>query len=397
MKRALIALVLIALAAGGGFFAYRKIGAKPAIQVQETAPVERGDLRGVLAETGIIKPQVGALVKIGSRVTGTINRMNVRIGDRVKKGDLIALIDDRDILRSIDRQKAALLSARNKLAQDELIFPQRIKEAQANFEFAKISLNREQQLLAREYTTGEAVDKARNQYRAFEAILKRLQDEYKTQVEISKANIAELEAQVRESEVKLSYTKIYAPIDGVVSDVTAQEGETIVTGLQVANLVTVFDPTSLEMWIYVDETDVGKVSIGQPVEFYVDTFPDRTFKGTIERINPQPVTKDNIVYYVAIMTLAKEDATLLKTEMTTHANIIFEEKKNVLTVPNAAVKFEEGKQVTYKVLGEGKVEKQEVRIGTRGENRTEVISGLTEGDVVATRLILPVGGNPGKP
>ena len=393
MKRA--ALILLAvLLIGGGIFVYKKFLSKPSIQVLETAKVERGSIRGVIVETGIIKPQVGALVKIGARATGEIVKMKVKIGDRVKKGELIALIDDREILMSIEQQKASLSAARNTLSQIELTYPERINEAKANFEYAKINYEREQELLKREYTTVDAVDKAKSQFEATGAILKRLQEEYKTQEKIAKANIEDITAKLKQNETILTYTKIYAPIDGVVSDVTAQEGETVVTGLQVANLVTVLDPTSLEMWIYVDETDVGKVKLGQQVEYYVDTFPDKLFKGTIEKIYPQPVIKDNIVYYLAIVKVTKDDTRFLKPEMTTHINIIFDEKSNILIAPNAAIKFEKGKQIAYKVIGPNRVQKVELKTGIRGEENTEIISGVKEGDVLATKLILPVETKP---
>lgn len=390
MKRPWIILLVLTVLIGGGFLTYRKYFAVPEVQVLETARVERGDIRGVLVETGIIKSQVGAVVKIGSRATGTIVKMNVKIGDRVKQGDLIALIDDRETREKIQRQQASLDGARKTLAQVELTYPQRIKEAYANLEYAKINHSREKELLKFEYTTPDAVDKAENQQKALEANWRKLQKEYQTEVEITRARIAEITAQIKELEVTLSYTKIYAPIDGVVSDVTLQQGETIVAGLQVANLVTIQDPSRLDMQIYVDETNIGKTKVGQQVEFYVDSFPDKTFRGTIDKLYPQPQTKDNIVYYLAIMSIPKEDAAFLRPEMTTHVKVIFEEKRDILTVPNAAVKFEEGRQIAYKVVGPNKVEKLELKTGLRGEEKTEILAGAEDGDEVATRIILPV-------
>jgi multidrug efflux pump subunit AcrA (membrane-fusion protein) len=390
VRRLSFILLIIVLLATGGFFAYRKFFPKAEVKVLESAKVERGDIRGVLVETGIIKPQVGAVVKIGSRATGTIVQMNVKIGDKVRNGDLIALIDDRDTREKIKRLTASLQAEKNTLNQIELTYPQRIKEAQANHNYARTDYARERELLKSEYTTADAVDKAESLFKATEAILKRLQDEYRTQGEITRARMEEIAAQIRELEVVLSYTKIYAPIDGVVSDVTLQQGETIVAGLQVANLVTILDPTRLEMQIYVDETNIGKTKIGQQVEFYVDTFPDRTFHGTIDKIYPQPQVKDNIVYYLAIVNIPKEDAAFLKPEMTTHAKVIFEEKQDVLTAPNAAIKFEEGKQIAYKVIGPNKVEKLELKTGLRGEDKTEILSGAQEGDELATKIILPM-------
>jgi len=388
VKKAIIIVIAVGLVAGG-ILLYRGL-TKSTTKVLETAKVTKGSIRGVIVETGIIKPQVGAVVKIGARATGTIMKMNVKIGDRVKNGQLIALIDDREIQKAIEQQKASLSSAQNTLTQVEQTYPERIKEARANYEYARISFERETELLKHEYTTKDAVDRARSQFEASEANWKKLRSEYGTQTEIAKANIEDISAQLRQQETRLTYTRIYSPIDGIISDVTAQEGETIVAGLQVANLVTVLDPARLEMWIYVDETDIGKVTTGQQVEYYVDTFQDKLFHGTIGKIYPQPVVKENIVYYLAIVRVSKEDSSFLKPEMTTHNKIIFSEQQNILIAPNAAIKFEKGKQVVYKITGPDKVQQMEVRTGIRGEDNTEIISGVSEGDMLATKLILPV-------
>ncbi len=392
MKKLIVIGIGIAILVAG-LIAARAL-TKPATKVLDTARVAKGDIRGIIVQTGIIKPQVGAVVKIGARATGTITKMNVKIGDRVKSGQLIALIDDREIQRAIEQQRASLTAARNTLAQIELTYPERIREAAANVDYAKRTYERETELLKREFTTQDAVDRARSQYDATDAILKRLRSEYETQLAIAKAHIEDISAQLRQQETKLTYTKIFSPIDGIVADVTAQEGETIVAGLQVANLVTVLDPTLLEMWIYVDETDIGNVRVGQPVEYTVDTFTDKVFHGSIEKIYPQPVVKENIVYYLAIVRVSKEDSAFLRPEMTTHIKIITDRKENILVAPNAAIKFELGKQVAYRVVGPNKVEKVDVKTGIRGEDMTEIVSGLSEGDVLATKLVLPVSSKP---
>jgi len=389
MKKRLLLISLPFLLLVSAFLIYRVFFKKEEIKILETATVKKGEIKGVLIETGIIKPQVGAVVKIGTRATGTVVKLNVRIGDRVKKGQLIALIDDREIREQINQSKAALLKAENSLRQIELTYPEKLREAQANLEYARINYEREQELLKREYTTKESVDRAKRELEIAEATLKRLRDEYETQVMITKASIEEIKAQIAQQETRLSYTRIYSPIDGIVSDVTIQEGETVVAGLQVANLITVFDPLKLEMWIYVDEADIGRVKIGQNIEFTVDTLPDKTFHGKIEKIYPQPVVKDNIVYYLAIVKVSREDAIFLRPEMTTHVRITHEQRKDTLIVPNSAVKFEQGSQIAYKIIGPNKVEKVKIKIGLRNEESTEIISGLKEGDTVATKIILP--------
>lgn len=392
MKKTALMLILILLISGG--IVLYKILTKPETKVIETARASIASIRGVIVETGIIKPQVGAVVKIGARATGTIVAMNVKIGDRVKTGQLIAVIDDREILKAIEQQKASLTAAESTLRQTELTYPERIREAQATLEYAKLTFERETELLKHEYTTKDSVDRARSQFDAADANLQRLQNEYSTQLNIAKANIEDISAQLKQQETRLTYTRIYSPMSGLVSDVTAQEGETIVAGLQVANLVTVLDPSRLEMWIYVDETDIGRVKTGQRVEYYVDTYPEKLFHGAIEKVYPQPVVKDNIVYYLAIVKVSQDDADFLKPEMTTHIKITFAEINDVLTVPNAAIKFEAGKQVVYRVTNPDTVEKAEIQTGLRGEDATEVVSGIHDGDLLATKLILPVSAKP---
>jgi multidrug efflux pump subunit AcrA (membrane-fusion protein) len=143
MKRVLLILGAI-IVIGLSIFLYKKFFSKPEIQVLETAKVEKGSIRGVIVETGIMKSQVGAVVKVGARATGEIVKMNVKIGDKVKRGQIIALIDDREIQKAIEQQTAALSTAQNTLSQIELTYPERINEARANYEYAKINYEREQ-------------------------------------------------------------------------------------------------------------------------------------------------------------------------------------------------------------------------------------------------------------
>jgi multidrug efflux pump subunit AcrA (membrane-fusion protein) len=390
-KKLLWGAVLLAILIAGGIAGYKKLYPKPQTQVLETGRVEKGNIRGVLVETGIIKSQVGAVVKIGARATGRLDKMLVKVGDRVRAGQFIARIDDREVLKAIDQQKAALRVAQNTLTQVQLTYPQKIAEAEANLDYARIAWKRQQELIKREYTTRDSLDRAKNQLQAAQAVLQRLREESVTQESISNSTTKEITAQLQQQEIRLSYTRIYSPLAGIVADVTAQEGETVVAGLQVANLVTVLDPTRLEMWVYIDETDIGRARKGQKVEYTVDTYPDRTFIGAIERINPQPVVKDNIVYYLATVKVSTEDAAFLRPEMTTHAKIILTEKTDVLTVPNAAIKFEKGRQIAYVATkGSQSVKKVELKLGVRGEEHTEVISGVSAGTELATKLVLPV-------
>lgn len=333
--------------------------------------VKRANVIYSTEQTGIIKAQVGAIVKVGTRATGTLNRLKFQVGDYVKKGDLIVEIDDREILANIRNAEAAVEQQRRDLdakrAQDLY--------NQTNYE-------REQRLLAREYTTKDSVEKA-----------KRELDVSRAQVELGKAKVREAEEKLKALKVSHSYTKIYAPISGYISSVATQEGETVVSGLSAPNLITVIDPAKLEMWIYVDETDIGRVKPGLNVEYWVDAYRDRIYKGVIDRIYPQPEIKENIVYYLAIVRIDPDDALTLKPEMTSHVRIIIEQKANVIVVPNGAIRFEDRKNVVY-VRSKGKTVRQEVVPGVRDQNYTEITSGLTEGQQIIVPSMAPVANKP---
>ncbi len=329
----------------------------------ESFTVKKGNVTNFTEQTGILKAQVGAIVKVGTRATGTLVFLKYQIGDLVKKGELIARIDDREIAANIQNAEAQVEEARRD-----------IEVREATYLYSKVNYEREQRLLEQEFTTKDSVDKARRDL-----------DVAVASVELSKSKLLQARERLNTYRISLSYTRIYAPISGYVSAVTTQQGETVVSGLSATSLITIIDPTKLEMWIYVDETDVGRVKPGLKVEYWVDAFRDKKFYGTINLIYPQPEIRDNIVYYLAIVKIDPDDAVTLKPEMTTHVRIIIEQKKDVLVVPNNAVRFENGKSVVYLKAGK-KEEPREVKPGIRDDRFTEILSGLEEGETI----VIPV-------
>ena len=370
-------------------------------KILKTAKVSRGPITAFVEETGIVKPQVGALIKVGTRATGLLTYLPYQVGDFVKKGELLALIDDREILANLNSAKATLKSLQAELQLIDATYPLQIKEqeakvqaAKARYDYAVLNLSREEILLKQEFTTQDSVDQARKErdvkwadYQVALETLNRLKEEYKQKRHSLLAKINAQKEKIKSLEVELSYTKIYAPISGYVSQVTTQQGETVVAGLSAPNLISLIDPTKLEVWLYVDETDIGTVSPGKEVLYYVDAYPDKWFHGKILTIYPEPEVKENIVYYLAIVKVSPEDARLIRPEMTVHARIITEKKQNALLIPNAALKFEKGKPVVYRVK-DNKLIPTKVKIGLRGENEIEILSGLKEGEKVALKFVL---------
>ncbi len=402
MKKIIVIILVLAVLATGGYCVFGT-GKSDQVQVLATATVQRGDVRKVLEATGIVKAMVGAEVKIGARTSGVIERMFVRVGDSVTRGDLIALIDAREEEAQRIEAEARLLRARAELNRVETVFPLQIREseaalreAQAELEYAETNFSRQQRLVEQALQAQDELDRARqetlssrNRVAARELTVNRLREEFAQERIKAQKAMLEAEANLETLAVRLSYKRIISPITGIVSQVTAQEGETVVSGLQVSNLITVIDPARLEMWIYVDETDVGLVKPGQDVEFSVDAQPGELFTGTVDRIYPQPEIRDNIVYYLAIVTLNEEQALRLRPDMTTQCKIVVEVRKDVLALPNNALKWVGDTQYVF-VGGQGAaVRRVQPVLGLQGLEKSEVIEGLSEGDVVATQVVLP--------
>jgi HlyD family secretion protein len=375
VKKKYIVIAIIAVIIAGiliYFFAGKKGNEE---KTGQDFTVKRGNVTHFTEQTGIIKAQVGAIVKVGTRATGTLTTLKYQVGDAVKKGELIATIDDREILANIRNTEATIESLKRDLEAKE-----------AQYAYSKTNYEREISLLEKEFTTKDSVDKA-----------KREMDVAYAQVEFGKAKVRESIERRKALEVSLSYTKIYAPISGFVSAVSTQLGETVVAGLSAAILITIIDPTKLEMWIYVDETDIGRTKPGMKITYWVDTFRDKRFSGKIDMVYPQPEIKDNIVYYLAIVKIDPRDTVFLRPEMTTHVRIIVEEKTDVLVIPNSAVRFEEGKTVVY-LKGKDKTEAKQVTLGIRDDKFTEIVKGLNEGETIVIPAVVkkpPQNASPG--
>lgn len=403
MRNILIILILLLAAGGSGAWYWFSGKGTQETKVLETALLAKGSVRATLVATGIIKPEVGAIVKTGSRATGLIKQMYVRVGDRVKQGDLIAEIDDREQQASLAEADATLRKAKAEFAKVDTVYPLQINEAraqlkatQAEREYLQISLNRKDELVKQQIDSQDSLDDARQKFnvsantqKAKEATLKRLQTEYTQERRKAREAVTAAEAALKSMQVRITYTTIYAPIDGVVSQVTAQTGETVVAGFEVANLITILDPTRLEMWIYVDETDVGQIRPGMAVEFRVDAYPNQTFTGTVDQIYPEPEIKDNIVYYQALVRLNPDTASELRPEMTTQCTVIVQQKDDVLALPNDALKWVDGEQFVFVKNPDGTIRRTTPKLGLIGQTSSELLEGLKEGDMLATKIILP--------
>lgn len=365
------------------------------------AIVQRGDVVKEVLATGVIRPEEGAEVKTGSRFTGVISRLHVRLGDHVNKGQLIAELDAREQQYECERLAASLNRLQNELKLLNDTMPMQIREteallniARADKKYADITYRRQQPLRGKGITERELDATFHNQSVSEQNIvlysrqMERLKGEYAARGKMLAAEIAETEASLSAAKTRLSYATIISPMDGVVSAITAQEGETVVAGLQVVNLITILAEKRLELQIYVDENDIGAVIPGAPVEFTVETYPGRVFMGSVALVHPAPELRDNIVYYRALVRLDEDIALQLRPEMTASCKVLVGKKSSVLLVPNTAFKWIGSNQVIF-VAGNGGLHPVVPQTGLRGTENTEILSGLAEGDSVATGIHLP--------
>ena len=378
-------------------------GDGPEVIVLDTGKVVRGDLERVLTATGIIKPEEGAEVKTGTRVTGVIETLYVKLGDEVVKGQTIAVMDKREQEAECRKLEAELETLRTELALLNRTYPLKIQEAAASLSKAKaearhaeVSYDRIERLTKTRSVAEADLDRekrdrvtARQNTIMRETAQERLVTEYGLEKARLEHSMERAAAELDSARVRLSYATILSPIDGVVSGITAQEGETVVAGLQVADLISVLDVSRLELRVYVDENDIGEVKIGDTVRFRVEAFPDKQFSGTVALIHPGPEIRNNIVYYRALVRLTPETARALRPEMTAHCEMVVGRKEDVLLVPNAAFKWVGSRRILLGMDALGRPRPRGVRTGMVGRKSTEVLDGLEENEVVVTKMDLP--------
>ena len=207
---------------------------------------------------------------------------------------------------------------------------------------------------------------------------------YAEDLKSTRAQLKQARAAVNVVQAQLDYGTIRATIPGVIGSVSTQEGETVAAGFNSPTFVTIIDLGKLQVDAYVDETDIGRIQVGQKATFTVDSYPDRDFHGSVTAIYPKAVIIDNVVYYDVVLNIDEPLTGQLRPEMTTNVIIEQEARRGVLTVPVRAVTREQGKPVVY-VLRDGRPAPQPVKLGWKDSQWVEVVEGLQETDEVRVR------------
>ena len=230
---------------------------------------------------GVVKSQVGAEVKVGSRISGVVAKLRVNIGDRVSRGEVLAELDDAQW-----RARVASLDAEETSAQAEL-------------DYARADLARMEKVQS--FSVSQIDDRRRN-------------------LRVREAALGQTRARLDEARIQLGYTRITAPIAGVVASVSTYEGETVAADFTAPTFVTILDPTRLEVQAYVDEHDIGTVRAGEEVRLRVDAFRDRQFEGRVRTIYPKAQLVNNVVNYIVIVDIDRAALPDLRPEMTAHVD-----------------------------------------------------------------------------
>jgi multidrug efflux pump subunit AcrA (membrane-fusion protein) len=358
----------------------------------ETVVVERRNFATTVAAIGAVKPQIGAEVRVGSRISGRVQRLRANIGDRVEKGQVIAELEtaERDAL--ILQREAEVELAEAKLAAIESLSPGEIARAKAEVAGLEATASliaeewdRKRALLEQNLIARTEADAARERHQVAQAQLESARRglelvrtgrvEQRRQAEADRERAA---AALQSARIERSFTVISAPIAGIVASVATQEGETVAAGLSAPTFVTIIDLERLQVDAYVDEVDIGRVQVGQSAVFTVDAFPARDFDGTVSAIYPSATIQDNVVKYVVAIEIAGDYGGLLRPEMTASLRIRLEAKE-ALAVPARAIRREDGRSVVYR-MEDGRPQSRLVRLGWRDGPWAEIVEGLTEGD-----------------
>jgi HlyD family secretion protein len=378
---AVVALVIVAVAATRG-------GTK--IDPTKLAKVEKGDLAKSVVATGKITPITK--VEIKSKASGIVKKLYVDSGDRVKQGQVLAELDRVEIEAQVNSARAQLLSSEANLKSAEADEKRAEVDAQGvDIPTLQRAYQRAQEMSKDGVVSQATLDDSQRSY--IMAVNKR--DVARAQLTVNKAKVAQAQAQVKKDEAsltqfeeQLSYTTITAPIDGVVLSRDVEVGDAVssilVLGSGATLVMTLGDTSEVYVKGKVDESDIGKVYLGQPARIRVETFKDKTFTGHVTKISPMGVEKDNVTTFEVRVSITNPGGEL-KAEMTANAEILLDEHHNVLMIPEGAIMYDKDKNASVDIpvpSAKDGMKKIPVKIGISNGVKTEVASGLKEGEQV---------------
>jgi len=378
---------VVVLGAGVGI-AHLVSGTK--LDPNKIGKVARGDVARSVVATGKITPILQVEVK--SKASGIVEKLFVDINNVVHKGQPLAELDQQEILDQVAAQRAQLASTEANVANFEAALEQdKVNASAPDLPMYKVTLDRNTEMVKEGLVPQQSLDNANRDYLA--ALNKR--DGAKAQIGVdgaklkqAKAQVAQSEASLKQLEEQLGYTTIVAPMDGVVLSRDVEIGDAVssilVLGSTATLVMTVGDTTQVYVKGKVDEADIAHVYLGQPARIKVESFRDRYFQGKVTKISPMGVEKDNVTTFEVRVSINNPGGEL-KAQMTANAEILLDEHKGVMTVPENAVIYDAQKNASVEVPDPKQKDgtrKVAVKVGLSNGSLTEVLSGLVEGQQV---------------
>jgi HlyD family secretion protein len=356
------------------------------IDPSKLAKVEKGDLAKSVVATGKIEPITK--VEIKSKASGIVKKLHVEYGDKVKKGQVLAELDKEEIQARVAQAQAQLEASSASLNGTRADLERAKVDAEGpDVPLLKRAYVRAQGMAKEGVVSASALDDAQKNY---EMSLNK-QNVSKAQLQVLQAKIGQAQGQVaqdranlKQLEEQLGYTTIESPIDGIVLSRDVEIGDAVssilVLGSSATLVMTMGDTSEVYVKGKVDESDIGKVYLGQPARIKVESFKDKTFTGKVTKISPMGVEKDNVTTFEVRVSI--QNSTLeLKANMSANAEIMLEEKKNVLMVPEAALIYDKERKAQAEipdVKGEKGKKKVNVKLGISNGVKTEILEGLNE-------------------
>ncbi len=382
--------VVLCLLVAGGAFAFNKLSAPAPLDPSQLGTAETGDIARSVVATGKVQPITEVEVK--SKASGIVTALDTDINATVHKGQILAQLDQQEILDQVAAQKAQLAAAESSArSAAAAVQYDRVAAEAPDLPMLQHTYDRALAMQKDGIVSQQALDDAHQKLLAAQNI----RDKANAQIAVdiakqhqSEAQVQQAQASLKQLEEQLSYTTITSPIDGVVLSRDVQMGDAVssilVLGSTATLVMTLGDTHQVYVKGKVDESDISKVYLGQAARIKVQSFPGKTFAGKVTKIAPLGVEKDNVTTFEVQISI--DNATgELKANMTANAEVVLEEHKNVLTVPEQAVIYDKDRNATVWVPdAHGKDGHRiiAIKVGLSNGSRIEVLSGLHAGDKV---------------
>ncbi|WP_321472104.1 efflux RND transporter periplasmic adaptor subunit [uncultured Paludibaculum sp.] len=389
-RRWIWAFVIVLVLAGAGVGVRAALKPDNKIDPSKIANVDRGNIARSVVATGKIEPR--STVEVKSKASGIVKKLYVDYGENVRQGQVLAELD-KELLEAQVRESKANLQAAQAAEEAALASLERNKvEAEGpDVPFTKAGMDRARQLNREGLIAKNVVEDAEKLY---QMALNKQSSAFRT-LAVSRAEIARAKAQVAQATAVLERASedlrnstITSPIDGLVLSRNVEVGNAVssivVLGSQATLLFTLGDVSDVFVRGKVDQADIGKVYMNQPARIVVESFRDKKFDGKVYKIAPLGVEKENVTTFEVQVSI-HNPGNQLKAAMSANAEIILEEKPNVLLVPEAAVLYDKDRNASVEVpdvTAEKGRKKMPVKLGISNGVKTELISGLTQGQKV---------------